>query len=467
MTVPRVHAVVLAAGKGTRMKSELAKVLHEAAGMPLVGWVMAALTKLDLADVCVVVGYQADEVRALLPEGVTTALQSDQHGTGHATQVALESLELSEGLGEGDVILVVLGDMPLLLPETLEAVIARHTEAAAHATILTTELGDPTGYGRIVRDGARVTAIVEDRDANDEQRSICEVNTSIYAFDAAALREALERVVRHNAQGEMYLTDVVAIMVEDGKDVVTLSGDAVEVMGVNSHDQLAEAAGELRRRINRRWMRDGVWMADPDRTYIEPSVTLAPGARIHPDVHLVGATVVDAGAEVGPSVYAEDSAIGPDSKVWYAVLRGASIGPGAQVGPYASLRPGAELLDESKAGTFVEVKASTIGHGSKVPHLSYIGDATIGEGSNIGAGTITVNYDGFAKHRTKIGARVKIGSDTMLVAPVEVGDDAYTGAGSVITEDVAPGALAVERSPQIEITGYAARREQRAREERD
>jgi bifunctional UDP-N-acetylglucosamine pyrophosphorylase / glucosamine-1-phosphate N-acetyltransferase len=463
MTAHRVHAVVLAAGKGTRMKSELAKVLHEAAGMPLIGWVMSSLAKLDLAGSCVVVGYQAADVAAALPEGTTTVVQAEQNGTGHAVQVALPSLELESG----DLVLVVLGDMPLVRPETLEAAVTRHADVAADATIVTTEPADPTGYGRIVRDTEGVTAIVEERDADETQGLISEVNTSIYVFDAQALADSLERIGTDNDQGEHYLTDVIAVLAADGKKIVTVPADPVEVMGVNSHDQLAEAAKELRRRINRRWMRAGIWMEDPDRTYIDPSVTLAPGVRLYADVHLKGSTVVDAGAEVGPSAFVEDSTIGADARVWYAVLRGAAIGSNAQIGPYASLRPGADLREASKAGTFVEIKASTVGRGSKVPHLSYIGDATIGEDANIGAGTITVNYDGHSKHATKVGDRAKVGSDTMLVAPVEVGDDAYTGAGSVITEDVSPGSLAIERSPQKEIPGYAARREERAREERE
>ncbi|NNF87269.1 MAG: bifunctional UDP-N-acetylglucosamine diphosphorylase/glucosamine-1-phosphate N-acetyltransferase GlmU, partial [Acidimicrobiia bacterium] len=382
-------------------------------------------------------------------------VQEEQNGTGHAVLVALEAL----GDVEGDSVIVVPGDTPLITSATLSRLIDAHHAAEPSITLLTTHLPDPTGYGRIVRDDAgEVVGIVEERDADDEQRRIDEVGVSMYAFAGGELVRALNQVGTANDQGEMYLTDVIGILAGEGAPIAAVAAPAPEVSGVNSHDQLAAVGRLLRARLNERWMRDGVSMLDPDRVYLDSTVELAAGVVLMPDVHLQGSTSVAAGAQVGPSVFAEDSSIGPGARVWYSVLRGADVGESAEVGPFASLRPGTVLGPETKAGTFVETKNTTLQRGSKVPHLSYMGDAEIGEDSNIGAGTITCNYDGFEKHRTTIGDRVRIGSDTMLVAPVEIGDDAWTGAGSTITKDVSPGALGVERSHQQEIPDYAARR---------
>jgi len=453
-------AIVLAAGKGTRMKSDLPKVMHEAMGRPLLGWVLAALEPLDLDRTVIVVGHGADDVVDLLPETATAAVQADQRGTADAVAVGLDALD-----GDVDEILVVPGDMPLLRSETLDRLLAAHRRGDAAATVLTAVLDDPTGYGRIVRDADdTIAGIVEERDADEATRAIAEVNTSVYVFDAAALREALPRVGNDNDQGEWYLTDVVGILAGDGRRVAAVPAPPGEADGVNTHVQLAAAAATLRRRINEGLMLAGVAMIDPDRTHVDAGVRIEPGATIWPDVYLKGDTAIAAGAVVGPGVDATDSTIGPGATVRYAVLDHAVVGPRATVGPYAYLRPGAVLAEEAKAGCHVEIKNSTVGPRSKVPHLSYVGDTTIGEDTNIGAGTITVNYDGYEKHRTVIGDRVRIGSDTMLVAPVEVGDDAYTGAGSVITKNVAPGALAIERSPQQQIEGYAERRRRRAQE---
>jgi bifunctional UDP-N-acetylglucosamine pyrophosphorylase/glucosamine-1-phosphate N-acetyltransferase len=446
-----VRAIVLAAGQGTRMKSDLPKVLHEVAGRPLVTWVVDAVRRIHPDEIVVVIGYGADLVADVLPDDATAVVQPEQLGTGHAVMVALEAM----GDVSPDTVLVVPGDMPLIRPESLQAVLEAHDGGA---TLLTARMEDPTGYGRVVRHGDRVTAIVEERDADEAQRAITEVAVSTYAFAGDRLGDALGRIGRANSQGEYYLTDVVAVLAAEGGVRAVAAAEAADVLGVNSHDQLAEASVEMRGRINLGLLRSGVWMQDPSRVYVDASCTVEPGARLYPGVHLEGSTRVAAGATVGPEVFAEDSDIGERARVWYAVLRGAEVGPDAEVGPYASLRPGSVLATRSKIGTFVEAKQATVGPRSKVPHLSYIGDATIGEDTNVGAGTITCNYDGYRKHATVIGDRVFIGSDTMLVAPVEVGDDAYTGAGSTITKDVAPGALAVERSPQRELPGYAARR---------
>ncbi len=455
-----VRAVVMAAGQGTRMRSPQPKVLFEVAGRALVSWVVDAVAAAGSDEITVVVGHGAESVRDRVG-AVSTVVQEEQLGTGHAVMVALEAL----GDVSGDTILVVPGDTPLLRPESLAALLEIHEREGASATLLTAVMGDPTGYGRVVRRGDRVAAVVEERDADDEERAITEVAVSTYAFDGAALATALDAIGRDNAQGEYYLTDVIAVLAGDGGVAAAAGADPSEVQNVNSHDQLARVAAAMRDRINQGLMEDGVWMQDPARTYIDAGVAVEAGARIYPDVHLEGETRVAAGAEIGPAVFARDAVIGHNAKVWYAVLREAKVGEGAEVGPYASLRPGTEMMAGAKIGTFVETKATTVGKGSKVPHLSYMGDATIGEDSNIGAGTITCNYDGYRKHPTTIGDRVKIGSDTMLVAPLEVGDDAWTGAGSVISKDVAPGSLAVERSQQREVPGYAARRARQAERE--
>jgi len=453
-----LRAIVLAAGRGTRMRSDLPKVLFPVAGRPLLAWVLDAVAEVAPDETLVVVGYGAGRVQEALPAGVRSVVEEPLLGTGYAAKVAVEAL----GEVAGDTVLVVPGDTPLLQPEALRALVA--ALPGATAALLTTRMPDPAGYGRVCRDGDRVTGIVEDRDATPEQRAIDEVAVSTYAFEGAALAEALRGLARDNDQGEYYLTDVIGRLAAVGRVRGVPVADPAEVRGVNSHAQLAEVAAEVRRRINAAWMAAGVWMLDPERVYLDASVSLEAGARLYPEVHLEGSTTVAAGAEVGPQVFATDSALGPASRVWYSVLRGAEVGEGAQVGPFASLRPGTRLAAGAKVGTFVETKNTVVGRGSKVPHLSYMGDATIGEGSNIGAGTITCNYDGAEKHRTVIGDRVFIGSDTMLVAPVRIGDDAYTGAGSTITRDVPPGALAVERSQQAEVPGYAAKKARKTRQ---
>ena len=449
--------IVLAAGKGTRMKSELPKVLHRAAGRSLLGWVLAAADPLDPAETVVVIGHGADAVVETLPSTAVSVVQEPQLGTGDAVRVGLSGCS-----DIVDTVLIVPGDMPLLEDATLAAVVDTHRSEQAAATVLTVKMDDPTGYGRIERSGDQILGIVEQRDANEQQRSIDEVNTSVYAFDAGLLNDALGRLGRDNSQGEYYLTDVIAILNSDGHKVIGVATDTDEGTGVNSHVQLAGVGGVLRHRINEQLMADGVAMLDPSRVFIDAGVVVDPGATIYPDVYLEGDTTVGAGAMVGPSVHAVSTSIAPGATVRFSVLDGAAIGVDATVGPFTYLRPGADLGERSKAGAFVEIKNSQIGMCSKVPHLSYIGDTTIGAASNIGAATVTVNYDGFDKHKTTIGDRVRIGSDTMLVAPVTIGDDAYTGAGSVITHDVAPGALAIERSLQKEIPGYADRRKRRA-----
>jgi bifunctional UDP-N-acetylglucosamine pyrophosphorylase/glucosamine-1-phosphate N-acetyltransferase len=451
------HVIVLAAGQGKRMMSDLPKVAHVAAGKTLIGWVLEAVDSLEPASTVVVLGHGADAVRAHLNPNVTVAIQDEQLGTGHAASVGLDAL------GEvppDDTILVLYGDMPLIGSDLLSRLADRPDDVAAR--MVTSVFDDPTGYGRVIRgESGNVVEVVEERDCDDAQKAIGEINAGIYAFRAKDLIDALGGISNDNAQGEYYLTDVVGILVARGQRVHPVEATPQEVIGINSQDQLSEARALLQARTNQQLMESGVWMLDPERTYIDDTVAIEPGARIYPGVHLEGDTKVGAGAQVGPDVFARDSSIGAGSTVWYAVLRGAVVGEDCEVGPYASLRPGTVLEQGSKVGTFVETKNSTIGPGSKAPHLTYLGDATIGSRTNIGAGTITCNYDGYEKHETVIGDDVFIGSDTMLVAPVTIGDGAVTGAGSVISEDVEEGALAIERSEQREIPGYSQRRAER------
>lgn len=455
-----VTAIVLAAGKGTRMKSDLPKVIHEAAGRPMVLWVLDALAGLKPDRVAAVVGHEAESVIGLLPDHVETVHQERQGGTGHAVRVAMEALTPPAD----ETIVIVPGDAPLLRVDTLRGLLGTHQESGGVGTIMTAELDDPYGYGRILTDDqGALSAVVEERDASAEQRTISVVNAGMYAYRAGELTWALGELGSGNALGELYLTDVSGILVGAGHTIHTNPADYAEIAGVNSQEQLAYAAGVLRSRINRKWMEEGVAMSDPGRVYIDASVTLSSGVRLYPGVHLEGETSVGAGAEIGPDTHVRDSRIGEEAVVRYSVLDSAVVGPRASVGPYARLREGTVLGPEAKAGTFVEMKKTVVGARSKVPHLSYMGDATIGEDSNVGAGAITCNWDGLEKHPTVIGDRAFIGSDTMLVAPVTVGDDGTTGAGSVISKDVSEGALGVERSSQKEIPGYAAKRRWRQR----
>lgn len=452
-------AVVLAAGKGTRFRSERAKVLHRVAGRTMLRWVLEALRPLGLDRIVVVVGHQADEVRAEVEaaglEHAVTVEQPEQRGTGHAVRCAVDDGALA-GI---DRVLVVSGDLPLLTPEALAPVLDAGDPAA---TLLTCHASDPTGYGRVVRDArGQVARVVEERDATDEERALTEVNTSVYVFDAALLATELDKLSTDNVQGEEYLTDVVAPLTAHGVGAVL--GREEDVTGVNDRAQLAAVGAVLRGRILSRLMRDGVTVEDPATTYIEADVVIEPDTLVRPATHLEGATRIAAHAEVGPGCRLVDTTVGAGASVTHTVAFGARIGDDATVGPFTYLRPGTVLGTRSKAGAFVEMKSSRVGDRSKVPHLSYIGDTEIGEDSNIGAATVTVNYDGFSKHRTVVGDRTMVGSDTMLVAPVTVGSDAYTGAGSVITTDVPDGALAVERGEQRTVEGWTARK--RAREQ--
>jgi bifunctional UDP-N-acetylglucosamine pyrophosphorylase/glucosamine-1-phosphate N-acetyltransferase len=450
--------VVLAAGEGTRMKSATPKVLHTLGGRSMLGHVVAAARALDPQHLIVVVGHGRDRVTtelAGLDPAAVAVVQAEQRGTGHAVRTALEGLDHLEGT-----VVVVPGDAPLLTTETVRAMCERHTAAGAATTVLTAELADATGYGRVVRaaDGS-VTAIVEHKDADEQVRAIREINTSVYAFAAGPLREALGKLGTDNVQREEYLTDVVGLHRHAGLAVAAhVAPDPAEVMGINDRAQLAEAARVLRDRTNTRHMLAGVAILDPVTTWIDADVVLEPDATLLQNTQLKGSTVVRRGAVVGPDTTLVSTEVGEDAQVRRTTAEGAVIGAGATVGPYTYLRPGTRLGKGSKAGAYVEIKASEVGDGSKVPHLSYVGDATIGERSNIGAATVFVNYDGRDKHRTTVGDDVRIGSDSMLVAPVEIGDGAYTAAGSVITQDVPAGALGVGRARQRNIEGWVERK---------
>ncbi|MEU9122985.1 bifunctional UDP-N-acetylglucosamine diphosphorylase/glucosamine-1-phosphate N-acetyltransferase GlmU [Streptomyces sp. NPDC048506] len=455
--------VVLAAGEGTRMKSATPKVLHTLCGRSLVGHVVAASRELDPEHLVVVVGHAREQVQAHLSEidpDVRTAVQHEQKGTGHAVRTALEELS-NGGVALDGTVIVVCGDTPLLTGETLQRLGAVHSADGNAVTVLSAEVPDATGYGRIVRDHASgaVTAIVEHKDASDAQRAIREINSGVFAFDARLLVDALGKVRTDNSQGEEYLTDVLGIVREAGHRVgAAVAGDHREILGINNRVQLAQARGLLNARLLERAMLAGVTVVDPASTFVDVSVSFEQDVTVHPGTQLLGATQVAAGAEVGPHSRLTDTSVGADAVVSFTVAEGARIGAGANVGPYAYLRPGTDLGPKSKAGAYVEMKNASIGEGTKVPHLSYVGDATIGEFTNIGAASVFVNYDGEAKHHTTVGSHCRTGSDNMFVAPVTIGDGAYTAAGSVITKDVPPGSLAVARGQQRNIEGWVARK---------
>jgi bifunctional UDP-N-acetylglucosamine pyrophosphorylase/glucosamine-1-phosphate N-acetyltransferase len=437
-TLAQTFAVVLAAGKGTRMKSNRAKVLHTLCGVPMVNYVIEALKPLALERFLVVVGHQAELVEAVLPEEAEPVLQREQLGTGDAVRVALEAL----GDTEEGVLLVVNGDGPLISDRTLDELVERHRSAGVGATVLVAELEDPRGLGRVVED-AGVVRIVEERDATEDQRNIRLVNLGLYAFELSEIRDAIGRVTRENSQDELYLTDVLEIIGSRSRAVTYRLKDLEEATLVNDRSQLARAEEILRRRILDAHMREGVTVRDPVSTHIEASVRIGRDTVILPGTFLRGATSIGSDCVIGPSTDLHDTVVADGARVEHSVGRGAEVGEGATVGPYAFLRPGTVLGPEAKVGAYCEVKNTRVGRGSKVPHLSYVGDAEIGEDANLGAGTITANFDGQNKNRTIIGDGAFTGINTNLIAPVTIGDDAYTGAGSVVSKDVPPGKLAV------------------------
>ena len=446
-------AIILAAGAGTRMKSKKPKVVHEVLGRPLVRWVVNAAEEAGASRVVTVVGHQRDQVIPLVEGDTTVVVQESQRGTADAVLAAKEALADFDGA-----VMVLSGDSPLIRPDTIAEMSALREAHNAAVIVLTMELENPFGYGRIVRDGAgEVARIVEQKDATPEEAAITECNSGFYCFDAHDLFEALEQVDSNNAQGEFYLTDVLEIARAAGRPVLAYkTDDAEQCLGVNSRGQLAEATRVMQRRINDAHMAAGVTMWDPATTFIGPDVTIAQDVELLPAVMLMGATSIGEDSVIGPNTRLTDTIVGRGCTVDETVAIEARIDDGATCGPRAYLRPAAHLCEGAKAGTHVEIKKSTVGKGSKVPHLSYIGDTTIGEGVNIGAGSITCNYDGVNKHATVIEDGAFIGSDTMMVAPVTIGAGALVGAGSTITTDVAAGALALGRAKQQQVEGWVA-----------
>ena len=452
---PEIHVVVLAAGKGTRMKSQRAKVLHRLAGLPLVAWVVRAAQTLSPSTLTLVVGYQADAVRRALErvDGLRYVVQEPQLGTGHALLQAEPLLA-----GQAGIVLLLSGDVPLLSASTLRALVDHHARCRAAATVLTMAVGDPFGYGRMVRDaGGGLARIVEERDASADERAIGEVNSGIYAFDLAPLFDALRRIAAENSQGEYYLPDIVGVFRRDGRVVETFAvADPSEVRGINSQAELAETAAFVRRRRNAELMAAGVTMIDPATTYVDADVEVGADTVIHPNVSLEGQTRVGEACEIHAGARIVDSSVEDRAVVAnHTVVEASRIGPGAVVGPFARLRPHSDVADGARVGNFVELKKTALGRGSKASHLAYLGDTTVGEGVNVGAGTISCNYDGVTKHQTIIEDGAFIGSNATLVAPVRVGRGAYVAAGSAVTDDVPPGALGIARARQVNKDGWA------------
>lgn len=450
------------------MRSRLPKAAHAVLGVPMVRLVVSAAKRAGCSPIVVVTGHGAEALEPLIADE-TSVRQDRQLGTGHAVMCAAEALAHVSGS-----LVVLAGDTPLMRPETIRMLVDARESAGAVASVLTANVEDPTGYGRVVRTPeGMLHSIVEHKDLVAGQEAILEVNTSTYCFDAELLMEHVSRLESQNAQGEYYLTDMVALFRAEGLDVVAVRAeDPTETIGVNTRIHLAEATAILQRRINAAHMLAGVTMTVPELCWVGPDVTLGRDVTLEPMTFLMGGTSVGDGARIGPNARVTDSEVGPEAVIDSSVVVSSIVNERATVGPSAYLRAGTVLGPGAKAGTSVEIKNSKVGAGSKVPHLSYVGDATIGNGANIGAGTITCNYDGYGKHPTKIGDGAFIGSDTMLVAPVEVGEGAVTGAGSTITRDVPPGALAVERGEQRTVEGWAEQRrrtEERSRteEERD
>lgn len=458
-------AIVLAAGEGTRMKSRHPKVTHTLLDRPLVTWAVRAAREAGAERIIVVIGNGADEVRACLSNepNVEFVEQSERLGTGHATRVALESAQIREGT-----LVVLSGDSPLLRGATIASLAALVENDGAKAAVLTMTPPDVSGYGRVLLDEQDIVqAIIEDKDCTPEQRAtLLECNSGVYAFDAAALAAHIGELINDNVQHEYYLPDMIAILRAHGLAVRSVHcDDATELLGVNSRSQLADATKVMQERINARLMDAGVTMLDPSLVWVGPDVTVGIDTELLPMTMLWGSTSIGEGCVVGPNTRLTDCQVGNDCSVEETVGIQATLENEVTCGPRAYLRPGAHLLDRAHVGTHVEIKNSTIGEGSKVPHLSYIGDTTMGSGVNIGAGSITCNYDGVNKNHTTIGDDVFVGSDTMMVAPVTIGDGALVGASSCITLDVPPGALALERSDQTIIEGYAAARLEYLRKE--
>ncbi len=457
----RLAVIVLAAGGGTRMKSSRPKVLHMVCGEPMINFVLESAEKLSPERIVVIIGHKSEMVREALScfeDRIEFVHQDRQLGTGHAVSICEDSLKGFDG-----VVIVLSGDTPLLSTGTLNRLLDVHNRGGAAASILTAQMDNPTGYGRIIRSSDEaVLSIVEEKDATAEERAITEVNTGTYCFNKNKLFEALKKIDSNNKQGEFYLTDVIGILRDQGEKVMaSVTDDPNEVMGVNSRVQLAEAEKTLRRQINEKLMLEGVTIIDPETTYISAGVEIGKDTVIHPMTFISGKTKIGEGCDIGPMTRLIDTTVGNSVLIENSVVRESTVEDGAELGPFCHVRPGTLVKSGAKVGAFAEVKKSVVGVGSKVPHLSYIGDTKIGDYVNIGAGTITCNYDGADKYETVIEDGAFIGSDTMLVAPVRIGKGAFTGAGSVISKDVPADSLAVERSEQVVIDNWVDKRQKK------
>lgn len=458
MNTPSFNCIILAAGQGTRMKSVRAKVLHPLCGRPMVHYVVKAVRKLPVDTIVLVIGHQHETVREELAYlNVDFVIQGEQLGTAHALSVAEERVR-----NNGQSILCLYGDVPLITPQTLSSLLETHIQEQNEVTVLTAIVSDPSGYGRIIRDQrGRVVAITEDKDASPREKQIREINSGIYVFQPEAAFSSLRKISNQNAKGEYYLTDVIGILISAGRRVGAITADEREILGINSRKELAVAEAVMRQRIVEEWMERGVTFVNPQDSYVDESVTIGQDTVIFPSTYLKGRTEIGRNCLIGPSTWIVDSTIGQDSEVLFSVVRESTIHSGARIGPFSHIRSGTLLKEKVKVGAFCEVKKSTVDTGSKIPHLSYVGDTEMGKNVNIGAGTITCNYDGVNKHKTVIEDDAFIGSDTMLIAPVRVGKNAATAAGSVITKDVPDHALAIERTEQKNIEDWAKRKKQK------
>lgn len=445
------YAIILAAGQGTRMKSKLYKVLHPVCGKPMVQHVIDHVNQLQIEDIVTVIGHGAEKVQEQLGDSCKYALQDQQLGTAHAVMQAESVLS-----GKSGTTLVICGDTPLIKAETMEELIALHERSQAKATILTAYADNPTGYGRVLRgEGGLVEKIVEHKDASDEERYVKEINTGTYCFDNQALFSALKKVSNENVQGEYYLPDVIEILKQEGETVTAFqSSDFEETLGVNDRVALSQAEQILRKRINESHMRNGVTIIDPLTTFIEADVQIGQDTVIKPGSCIKGNSVIGQDCMIGPNTEINDCEIGDGTEIFQSVVHESSIGSAVKIGPFAHVRPHSDIHDSVKIGNFVEIKKAVFGNGSKASHLSYIGDAEVGENVNIGCGSITVNYDGKNKHLTKIEDNVFIGCNSNLVAPVTIGEGAYVAAGSTITQDVPQEALSVARARQVNKEDY-------------
>lgn len=460
----RITGIILAAGKGTRMKSELPKGLHRVCGIPMAALVGRAMMEAGLDRPIVVVGHGGDLLMQALGPAYDYAWQREQHGTGHAAMMAADALRASNA----DLVIIAPGDTPLLSASVFKELTDRHLAAGAKATVATAILDDATGYGRIVRDEHGPTRIVEHKDATPDERKIKEVNAAIYVFDVETLLAVLPTLSNENEQGEYYLTDVIAAIRARGDKVEGVAFDDHDIMrGVNDRWQLAEAAKVLRLRVLKKHAISGVTIVDPDTTYIEPDVVIGPDSTIEPGTILEGSTTIGSSCHIGPNTKIQDSSLGEGCVVLMSHLNGATMLDGSRCGPFANLRPGAVLGEQTKIGNFVEIKNAKLGAKVAVSHLSYLGDGDVGDNTNIGAGTIFCNYDGFLKHRTVVGEGVFVGSNSTLVAPITIGDGALIAAGSVVTKDVPADALAMGRARQEVKEGWVVEWRQRQQAEKE